>query len=188
MSKKRWCIPVLLLAGVFLAVPDTASGKFYLGLQGGWSAQKPSFTGVAFNTDTTFLYGAQAGLKFLMLAVEVNYFQAAHNLEVKDLLSFDWGGKEVDYNYLGLNVKMFFPLLLVHPYLTAGYGYYTADIRDIDKDTDRGFNVGAGLELRLGSTLALQAEGKYHRVKVSIEERELTLGDFTLSGGVNIYF
>lgn len=160
----------------------------YLGVQGGYSAQKPSLKDVEFNTDTTYLIGLRLGVKLMMIAIELNYFQAAHNIDLADPLSIDWGGREVDYNYLGLNLKYFFPLLLLQPYLTFGYGYYSADISDIDKDRDGGYNLGVGLELKLGSKFSLLAEGKYHHVNLDINDKKLGLGDFTFSGGFNIYF
>jgi opacity protein-like surface antigen len=174
-----------ILAGTSL--PAQAAGGFYLGPYFGYSAQKPTLTGVEFNTDTTFLYGARIGFKFLMLSVEANYFKAAHNLRLKEFITFEWGGQEIDYQYLGINAKIYFPFLFIHPYLTGGYGYYTADITTIGRDTERGFNVGLGLEIRIGKKFSLLAEGKYHRVGVDIQTRKLKLGDFTLAGGFNIY-
>ncbi len=172
-----------------MVVAGTASGSiFFIGVQGGWSSQKPKLTNVEFNSDTSFLYGARAGVKFLMLAVEANYFQAAHNLEIKDIIGFDWDGREIDYNYLGLNLRVYIPLIVIHPYFTVGYGSYTANIKDIGKDKKKGFNVGLGLELRLGDKFSLLAEGKYHNATVSIDEAELKLDNFTLSGGLNINF
>ena len=143
---------------------------------------------VEFNSDTSFLVGARFGFKFLMMAVEANYFQAGHNVSLKDLVTINWDGREVDYSYLGLNVKYFFPLLLLHPYVSVGYGYYTASIQDIGEDTQMGFNVGLGLELHVGSKFALNAEGRYHRVGLDIDNRELKIGDFTINGGLSIYF
>jgi opacity protein-like surface antigen len=165
-----------------------AKTGFFLGVQAGYSAQNPSFKNLEFNKDTTYLLGARAGLKFAMIALEVNYFQAAHNLDIEDITALNWGDKEIDYSYLGLNLKFFFPILIFKPYLTAGYGFYTVDINMIDKDTERGFNIGAGLELNLGSTLALVAEGKYHHAKLDIEDDELKIDDFTFSGGITLYF
>lgn len=182
-----WGLPVFLILGV-LGPEARAQGGLFVGLHGGWSAQKPSLRDVSFNTDTTFVYGLRAGVKFMMIALEVNYLQAAHNLDVREGLTFGWAEREVDYTYLGLNLKYYFPVLFVHPYVSAGYGNYTADIENVDKDTDKGFNVGLGVELHLGGKFSLLAEGRYHRVKVDIQDRELTLGDFTLNGGINIYF
>lgn len=173
----------------FFVFADNVSGqRFYLGPQLGSSAQKPSLLDIEFSTDTTFLYGFRAGVKILFFAVELNYFQAAHNMELKELVTFAWGGREIDYNYLGLNGKLFLPILILHPYLTVGYGYYSADIFDVAKGTDRGFNLGLGLELQLGKSFSLLAEGKYHYAKLNIDEEELKISDYTIAGGFNFYF
>ena len=166
---------------------DAADG-FFIGPYLGVSQQKPSLTGVEFTTDTTFLYGARIGVKFMSLSLEANYFKAAHNIKLKEFVTFDWGGQEIDYQYLGLNAKLHFTILFLKPYLTAGYGFYTAYISTIGRDTDRGFNAGLGLEISLGRKFSLLAEGKYHGVSVNIEERKLKLGDFTMACGFNIYF
>jgi opacity protein-like surface antigen len=186
-KKVKWRF--LLALFCFMFVGGTAAGSnFFIGVQGGWSSQKPKIADMKFDSDTSFLYGARAGVKFMMLALEANYFQAAHNLLAKDGMAFDWNGREIDYSYLGLNLRVYFPLVIIHPFLTAGYGYYRAHIKDVGKDREKGFNFGAGAELRLGDKFSLLAEGKYHRVTLNIDESELKLGDFTLSGGFNIYF
>jgi hypothetical protein len=177
-----------LVLMVFLAAPSAGAGIIYFGVQGGISRQKASFSDIKFDADSTFLYGAKAGVKFMSLAVELSYFQAAHNINAQDLSLTAWRNRDIDYSYIGANVKWFFPILIVQPYLTAGYGYYTADIHNIDKDKNGGFNAGAGVEIMLGKTFALTAEGKYHHVKLNIDAQNFTLGDFTLTGGVSIYF
>ena len=187
MRKKYFGVLIFIFTLVFISNVH-AQGGLYFGIQAGYSAQKPSLKNVDFNTDTTFLYGLRAGVKIMMIAVEINYFQAAHNLDVAEMLALDWGGRQVDYNFIGLNLKYFFPFFLIHPYLTMGYGYYTADIHDIDKDRDGGYNLGLGLDLHLGSRLSLLAEGKYHHVNLDIDQKEFKIGDFTISGGLNIYF
>ncbi len=188
MRRKIFRMFVLTALSVLIVSNAGAQGGFFFGIQGGWSSQKPGLDEVEFNSDRTFLYGARVGVKFMMLAVELNYFQAAHNLKVKELLTFDWHDREIDYNYLGLNLRVYIPLVLVHPYFTAGYGNYSADIKDIGKDKNRGINVGIGVELHLGDKFSLMAEGKYHRVEVDIEDSDLKLDNYTLSGGFNIYF
>jgi len=186
---KKKLIPVLVIAiSLFIVQNAQAQGGFYLGVQAGYSAQKPSLKDVEFNTNTTYLYGVRAGIKFMMIALEAQYFQAAHNLEIKELVTFDWADRQVDYNYLGLNLKFFFPILFLHPYLTAGYGYYNADIENIDEDKSTGFNLGVGVEIHLGKKLSLVAEGKYHRAKFDVSNQDLKVGDFTLSGGISFYF
>ena len=188
--KRNILLIAVLFCGILAGtvVRAEAANGFYIGPYFGYSAQKPTLTGVEFSTDTSFLYGARIGFKFLMLSIEANYFKAAHNLRLKEFVTFEWGGQEIDYQYLGLNAKIFFPILFLHPYLTGGYGFYTADISTIGKDTDKGFNVGLGLEIHIGRKFSLLAEGKYHRVGVDIQTRKLKLGDFSLAGGFNIYF
>jgi hypothetical protein len=188
MRKKFFQIFFLTALSALIVSNANAQGGFFFGVQGGRSSQKPSLSDVEFDSNTTFLYGARVGLKLLMVAVELNYFRAAHNLEVRELLTFDWDGQEIDYNYLGLNVRVYIPLVLVHPYFTAGLGNYSANIKDIGKDKNRGINVGIGVELGLGNKFSLIAEGKYHRVEVDIEENDLKLDNYTLSGGINFYF
>jgi opacity protein-like surface antigen len=161
---------------------------FYLGAFGGTSAQSPSAENVQFDTDTTFVYGLRAGVRILMVGVELNYFRAAHNIQVGGGTLINWDQKVNDYSYIGVNGKLYFPILMLQPFLTAGYGYYTADIHAIDKDNDGGFNFGAGLDLRLGRRFSLTAEGRWHKVRVSIQNVLLDLGDFTLWGGFQFHF
>lgn len=186
---KRTIAGLILVATLGLAAPDARAGIVYFGLQGGLSRQKASLSGITFDPDTTFLYGVRAGVRVLSLAVELNYFQAAHNLTTGGIMVPTWSDREIDYSYLGVNVRwMILPLPIVNPYLTAGYGYYTADIHNIDKDKNGGFNVGAGVELMLGKSFSLLAEGKYHHVKLNVDAQDLKLGNFTLSGGLNFTF
>lgn len=166
----------------------SAQGSLYFGVHGGYSAQKPSLKDVEFKTDTTYLYGLRAGVKLMMIAIELNYFQAAHNLDIAGFPNFEWEERQIDYSFIGLNFKYFFSLFLLQPYITFGYGYYTADIHKIDKDKEGGYNLGIGLELKLGKMFSLLAEGKYHHVNVDIDEKKLGLGNFIISGGLNIYF
>jgi opacity protein-like surface antigen len=185
---KRICAVVIFLVLVLTAVQAFAQIGIYIGGFAGYSAQKPSFEKVEFNTDTTFLYGLRGGIRFMMLALEVSYFRAMHNISVTDFLVLNWNGQINDYSYVGLNLKYIFSIAIFHPYLTAGYGYYTADINTIDKDKEGGINAGVGLEISLGKKISILAEGKYHHVTVNIQKINLGLGNFTLSGGFNIYF
>ena len=105
MRKKYFGVLIFIFTLVFISNVH-AQGGLYFGIQAGYSAQKPSLKNIDFNTDTTFLYGLRAGVKIMMIAVEINYFQAAHNLDVADLLALDWGGRQVDYNFIGLNLKV----------------------------------------------------------------------------------
>ena len=162
----------------------------YFGLQGGWAQEKATFESIKFNTDTSFLYGVKAGIRSANVALELDYHQVAHNLNPANPAD-TWAGRKVDYSYIGLNLRWLFSLLFLNPYLTGGYGYYTADIQSVDTQKKGGFNVGAGLELRLGRKFALVAEGKYHRASFDVQAGTvgtLTLNHWTLSGGFNLYF
>lgn len=186
---KRTIAGLILAATLGFAAPDARGGIVYLGLEGGVSRQKASVSGVAFDADTSFLYGVRAGVRVLSLAIELEYFQAAHNLFTSGVSVPAWNDREVDYNHLGLNVRWtILPLPVIHPYLVVGYGNYSASVQDIDKDSNGGFNAGAGVELMLGKSLSLLAEGRYHHVRVSIDDETLKLGNFTLAGGLNFSF
>ena len=186
---KKTIAGIAIVATLAVAAPDVRAGIVYLGIQGGVSRQKASVSGVKFDADSSFLYGVRAGVRVMTLAVELNYFQAAHNLFTGSLALPGWNDREVDYNYLGVNVRWtILPLPVIHPFLTVGYGYYTADVQNIDKDKSGGFNVGAGVELMLGKSFSLLAEGKYHRVSMDIDAERMKLGNFTLSGGLNFTF
>jgi len=187
-TMKRFAGLVLVLALFLTAVNAYSQVGIYIGGFAGYSAQKPSFESAAFTTDTTFLYGLRGGIRFLMLALEVSYFKALHNLALSDFLVLNWDGKINDYSYIGLDLKYIFSLAFLHPFMTVGYGYYTANIEQIDKDKEGGYNFGAGLEISFGKKISLIAEGRYHHVVVDIQHIQLGLGNFTLTGGLNIYF
>jgi hypothetical protein len=186
--KKKGILIFLLLFLISTRTPVFAQVGAYLGVYGGFSAQKPSLTDVEFSTDTTFVYGARAGVRFMMFALEGNYFQAAHNLKLKELVALNWDGLELDYSYIGLNLNLVFTILALQPYFTFGYGYYTANIQSVGKDRKGGINFGAGLEVMLGRRLSLVAEGRYHQAKVSVSAKELSLGNLILCGGLNLHF
>jgi opacity protein-like surface antigen len=161
--------------------------SFSLGIFGGTSAQKPGREGLEFNSDTRWVYGVRAGFKLLFLGVEGQYFQVAHHLQVKNI-PHSWQDRQVDFSYLGAALKAYFSLLILHPYLSVGYGYYSAEVQGVDKDRKTGLNFGAGLELSLGERLSLQAEARYHRPSFDIEKADFSLGDFVLTAGLNINF
>jgi len=185
---KRMCAVVVFFVLFLTAANAFSQIGIYIGGFAGYSAQKPSFENVEFTTDTTFLYGLRGGIRFMMLALEVSYFRAMHNIALADFVTLNWDNPVNDYSYIGLNLKYVFSLAIFHPYLTAGYGYYTVDIENIAKDKAGGINVGAGLEISLGKRISILAEGKYHHVTVDIQKINLGLGNFTVCGGLNIYF
>lgn len=191
MAKKS-AAAVIMVLSLLVSVPR-AFGQvgLYAGVFGGYSSQKPSLPDAStlFSTNTTFCYGLRLGLKVLMIDIEGTYMQASHNISWESGLLPDWNGREVDYNYIGVNLKYLLPLPVITPYLTVGYGYYSASIWQIDKGSDGGFNFGGGLEVRLGKKIGIVVEAKYHHATVNLDilDFQLGLGDFTLTGGLNVY-
>ena len=185
---KKTAAGIILALSVLFFVPEAQAEFFYFGLQGGISKQKAGFSDIKFNADTSFLYGVKAGLNFMMFSAELNYLQAAHNLDPADTSVPVWLDRKLDYSYLGVNLRWIFPILFVHPYATAGYGSYTADIHDIAKDHNGGFNLGAGVELMLGKRVSFFAEGKYHHVNLDINAKSFKVSDLALTGGIHIFF
>lgn len=180
--KKGLIVLVLAVAFMLLAGNAIASLGFYLGVEGGSSA--PNFSlknlDVKFEGTTSFLYGAKAGFKFLMFAVEGSFLTASHDITSKELV-FPWEGNSADFSYWGINGKFFIPFPIVHPYIIGGYGSYTVDIKTVSKDSNRGYNLGVGLEVKLGK-LGIFAEGKYHHVTVNIDG-DLSASNYTLAFG-----
>ena len=185
---KRCCVVLiaLLLLGA-AAGRSYALVGIYAGGFGGVSSQKLSFSDVNFDTDTTFLYGLRLGAQVAMFALELNYYRAGHNVSMDDFFLFNWDGMENDTSFIGANLRAMFPLTIFRPFLALGYGYYTADIKNIDKDTEGGFNIGAGLEVKLGK-LAIIGEAKYNRVTLSLADLDVGLRNFTFTAGLNFYF
>ena len=171
----------LLLAG-------SAYGQFYLGLDGGVSSQELSLENVDFDKDTSFVYGLRLGFNFLFLAVEGQYFQVSHNLTFADFPDLNWGDRSVNYNYLGLNGKLFLPIPFVRPYFILGFGYYTTKVQDIGEDSVTDVNFGIGVEFKLGESFGILGEGKYHSGLFGIDESDLAVKNYTLTGGLNFYF
>jgi opacity protein-like surface antigen len=189
MRKRAWILASFLFF-VLAASPAFGQVGIYAGLFGGFSSQHLSLPDVDFDADGAFVYGAKVGLRILMLGIEASWFRAVHDISLHELVLLDWNGQTVDYNFYGLNLKLYLFQVLIRPYLTAGFGYYTADISEIGDDGKGGYNFGGGLELALGKKFSLGVEGKWHHVTldVNILHPNLTLGDFTLTGGFNIHF
>ncbi|MBN2200010.1 MAG: porin family protein [Candidatus Aminicenantes bacterium] len=189
MGKKLF-IPAVLLVFMFSVPQAFGQLGIYGGPFGGFSFQHPQLPDVDFEADGAFVYGAKLGLRILMFGIEGQYFRAVHDISLKELALLDWDGQTVDYSYYGLNLKIYFPLLILHPYVTAGFGYYTADISEIGDDGKAGYNFGGGVELKLGKKMSLGAEGKWHQVTLDVDifHPNLSVGDFTLTAGLNVHF
>lgn len=179
---------IILALGMMSVSGLRGQGGLYLGPQLGFTSPNLNLGDLELDGDMTFLYGAKAGIKIFNLGVELNYFRTFHNLVPADAAVFNWDETRLDYHYLGLNGKFFFPLVLIQPYLTGGIGYYFANISDIAEDKSRGFNLGAGVEIHLGSKWAVCGEARYNHVNLVLDEVDVKIRDFTFTGGLHFYF
>jgi len=164
-----------------------ARGAFYLGVQSGLSNQDVSAGKVHFDKDSSFLYGAQAGLRFLFFAVEGQFYRADHRLLSDDPDVTLYDGRGMDYYYFGVTAKIGFSFPLVYPYLTVGYGIYSADIKDVGSSTDKSFSFGAGAELSLGK-IGLFAELRYIDFAADISSLSWDFGGLNFHCGLNYRF
>lgn len=188
---KKIVIYGLVFVFVFASVSALHAQEIYIGALAGYSSEKPKLPDIQdieFESDATLFYGGRLGVRISMIAIEAMYIRAGHELTQIGAGVIDWDGRELEYQYIGANVKLFpFSLAIFHPYLIGGYGYYMAEIKDIGDDKTGSYSVGVGMELKF-SKIALVAEGKYRRGDVEIEGNNLELGNYSLNVGLNIYF
>ncbi|MGD9344458.1 MAG: porin family protein [Candidatus Aminicenantes bacterium] len=185
--KKKLIVFSILIVCLLGSGNLSAGGLFFIGIQGGWSQQSIDIRDFEFDKNTTFLYGARVGVRILMLAVEGNFYQAAHDIKASDVGNL-WDSRQIDYNYLGINVRLFLPLPIVNPYLTLGYGTYSADIEDIGEDKSGGWNAGLGAEVFLGEKFSLLGEARYNYGSFEIETVDIKIRSFTFHIGINFGF
>ncbi len=190
MKRKAWVL--VIWAAVILAVSAApARAQFYIGVRGGLSNQEVSrqgggLTDIKFDKDSAFLYGGQIGFKLSALAVEGEFYRADHDLLSGDS-SVPTGGIGMDYYYLGVNGKLGLPLPVIYPYVTAGYGTYSAKLTGIGKDSDTAFNLGAGAELTVGK-VGLFGEVRYTDFSFELDNVDWDFGGVELHFGLNVHF
>jgi hypothetical protein len=185
--KRRFVLLGVLIVCLFGNGNLFGDGMLFIGLQGGLSQQSIDIRDIEFDNDTTFFYGARVGLRILTFVVEGNFYQAAHNIKTSEIGDL-WDSRKIDYNYLGLNLRIFLPFPVVNPYITLGYGTYTADIKDIGKDKSGGWNAGLGAEVFLGKKFSILGEARYNHANFEIETEELKIKDYTFHIAFNFYF
>lgn len=188
---KKIVISGLVLIFLFASVSVLRAQEIYIGALAGYSSEKPKLPDIQdieFESDATLFYGGRLGLRISMFAIEAMYIRAGHELTQIGAGVIDWDGRELEYQYIGANVKLFpFSIAIFHPYLIGGYGYYMAEIQDVGDDKTGSYSLGVGMELKF-SKIALVAEGKYRRGDVVIDGNDLELGNYSLNVGLNIYF
>lgn len=185
MKRKTLRFAVFIGLGlIFVAMP--AKAQFYLGVRGGLSNQNVKADEIQFDKDSTFLYGAQVGIKFLGLALEGQFYRADHNLlgETSAMIDVE---QEMVYNYLGVSGKLGISLAVIYPYVTVGYGTYSVDLKGLVKKSKAAFNVGAGAELTLGK-IGIFGELRYTDFNLDVDELSWDFGGVDLHFGLNIHF
>jgi hypothetical protein len=174
-----------------------ARAQFYLGIRGGLSNQNARMaydTGpfdvyadqIKFDKNSAVLYGAQAGFKFLGLAIEGQFYRADHNLLGENLAMVEVE-QEMDYYYFGVSGKLGISLAIIYPYVTVGYGTYSVTLKDIGKKSDAAFNAGAGVELTLGK-VGVFGELRYTDFDLDLEGMDWDFGGVDLHFGLNFHF
>jgi opacity protein-like surface antigen len=189
MKSKAWAV-VIVAAAILAASAVPARAQFYIGLRAGLANQDVTRKGglgeINFDKDSAFLYGGQIGFKFSALAIEGEFYRSDLNLLSGDS-SIPTSGVDMGYYYLGVNGKLGIPLVVVYPYITVGYGTYSADLEGIGKGSDTAWNAGAGVQLNLGS-LSLFGELRYTDFSVVLDELDWDFGGLELHFGLNIHF
>ncbi len=187
--KKHSILICIVMVLVFLS-GEALAQEFYLGIKFGLSAQNPKFEGedVEYNIDTRTLYGFRLGLGTERVALEVSYHQADHFLEAKTEVPEGLERLKLNFNWTGLNLLVFLPVPVVEPFLSGGYGTYGITLSDLDKDRSWGWNLGLGAAARLGSALSIGIEGRYHKVKFTLDDRNLDLSDWAGNISLNFHF
>ncbi|HXC25612.1 MAG TPA: outer membrane beta-barrel protein [Gemmatimonadaceae bacterium] len=73
------------------------------------------------------------------------------------------------------NVVLDMPLLLVHPYLIGGLGYYNVGASSAKSSNDAGFDLGGGVSLNIPLTgISVFAEARYNHVDTSGASTQFT--------------
>ena len=164
-----------------------AGAQFYLGIRAGLSNQDARADQIKFDKNSAVLYGAQAGIRFLSLAIEGQFYRADHNLVGENPAMVEVE-QEMDYYYLGVSGKLGISFSIFYPYITVGYGNYSINLKNIGKKWDTAFNVGAGVELTVRK-VGVFGELRYTDFDyLDIGGRDWDFGGIDLHFGLNIHF
>jgi hypothetical protein len=188
---KKIMISGLVVAFLLVTVSGLHAQKVYIGIQAGWTQSElelPELGSEEFGKENALFYGGRLGLKFSAFAIEAVYIRSDVDIVQTASSVIDWNGETMEYQFVGVNAKIFpFSLAIFKPYITGGYGIYLTDISNVGKDNEGGYNYGVGLELQF-SNIALVVEGKRRIGNATIAGEDLDLGNYSISGGINIYF
>lgn len=187
MKRGAFFRPLLCAVLLLVIAYVPARAGFYIGVRGGLSNQNVTGGSIKFTKDSAFLYGAQVGVKFLSFAVEGEFYRANHNLFPETPLQVVLPPQDMNYYYLGVNGKLGLPLSIIYPYLTVGFGTYTANIKDIGKNSNSAFNVGVGAEMYVGK-VGIFAELRYTDFSMDLQDQKWDFGGLDVQAGFNIHF
>jgi hypothetical protein len=188
---KKIMIPGLVVAFLLVSASGLYAQEIYIGIQAGWTQSElelPDLASEEFGKENALFYGGRLGLKFSAFAIEAVYIRSDVDIVQTVSSVIDWNGETMEYQFVGVNAKLFpFSFAIFKPYITGGYGIYLTEISNIGKDNKGGYNFGVGLELQF-SNIALVVEGKRRIGNATIDGEDLDLGNYSVAGGINIYF
>ena len=127
---KKIMVPGLVFAFLVLFASGLHAQKLYIGGFAGYSSSTPKLPGAdEFDPKASLFYGGRLGLKISMLAIEATYIRSDYEIVQTVTGVVDWNGETLEYQYVGVNVKLFpFSLAIFKPYITGGYGIYLTEI------------------------------------------------------------
>ena len=185
----------VMLVGIAPSTVLAEKSSNYLVLKGGYYNPSESYDldNVHFSTKDGFIVEAALGHYFLpFLAVEIG----AGYLESETDSNLANADSELKIYPVVATAKLLLPAGPIEPYGEFGVGAYIIDL-DIDGTPGNfngstkgtfGYHAGAGLNIDLGPTIFLGAEGRYLWAKRSYGGEDIKLDGFTVTGNLGFRF
>jgi len=187
---KKIAVVALLAIGPIL-VPGVPGADLSIGIKFGRSSQNTKLQdfGYAFTNDSGTTYGFRMRAKSGMFGLEVGYFYASQAVTPAGaplpLVRID----RLKLSSVSFNLLCYvLPILPIKPYLSVGYGTYRLELDPYAKDSNDGFNLGGGVDLRILKSVSLSAEGKYHWVNFNLNGIKFDVSAWTWNIGVDYHF
>jgi|HubBroStandDraft_6_1064221.scaffolds.fasta_scaffold297361_2 hypothetical protein len=112
-------------------------------------------------TDVTGLLGIKLPLIPVGFRIDADYNTFGYNSSAR-------ASGSAHISSITGNVVLDMPLLLIHPYLIGGLGYYNVGATYASSSSNVGVNIGAGVGIGIPLTgVSIFAETRYHRVNTS---------------------
>jgi hypothetical protein len=187
---KRSLVLSMIILGVFILSTVGSAQEFYLGVKFGLSMQSPKSGDEDFEykVDTRTLYGFRLGLRVSQFAVEGVYTTSDHYLNPKEDAPDDLQRERFGFSNTGVNALYFFPIPVVEPYVSLGYGSYKAVIADMAESRSGGINAGVGAAAKMGQYVSAAAEVRYHSVAFTFDDRQIDVSDWAWNVSFNFHF